>query len=107
MIVADVAGKGFAASLIMASVKAMLPFVTAEGGVAESLAQLMQDENIEIRKFPDEVLVLLRSIARDVVTDLMASDQPSAKIGEAYFEYLEKVAANSRITEKAYLDTRS
>jgi sigma-B regulation protein RsbU (phosphoserine phosphatase) len=40
VIVADVAGKGFAASLIMASVKAMLPFVTAEGGVAESLVQL-------------------------------------------------------------------
>ena len=40
VVVADVAGKGFAASLIMASVKAMLPFVTAEDGVAESLAQL-------------------------------------------------------------------
>ena len=37
VVVADVAGKGFAASLIMASVKAMLPFVTSEGGVAESL----------------------------------------------------------------------
>ncbi len=40
VVVADVAGKGFAASLIMASVKAMLPFVTAEGGVAESMADL-------------------------------------------------------------------
>ncbi len=40
VVVADVAGKGFAASLIMASVKAMLPFVTAEGGVAESLTEL-------------------------------------------------------------------
>jgi serine phosphatase RsbU (regulator of sigma subunit) len=40
VIIADVAGKGFAASLIMASVKAMLPFVTAEGGVAEALSDL-------------------------------------------------------------------
>jgi len=40
VVVADVAGKGFAASLIMASVKAMLPFVTADNGVAESLAEL-------------------------------------------------------------------
>jgi sigma-B regulation protein RsbU (phosphoserine phosphatase) len=40
VVVADVAGKGFAAALIMASVKAMLPFVTAEGGVAEALADL-------------------------------------------------------------------
>ncbi len=40
LVVADVAGKGFAASLIMASVKAMLPFVTASDGVAESLSHL-------------------------------------------------------------------
>ncbi len=40
VVVADVAGKGFAASLIMASVKAMLPFVTEEGSAAESLARL-------------------------------------------------------------------
>jgi serine phosphatase RsbU (regulator of sigma subunit) len=40
LVVADVAGKGFAASLIMASVKAMLPFVTAEGSIAESMAHL-------------------------------------------------------------------
>ena len=40
MVVADVAGKGFAASLIMASVKAMLPFVTSEGSVAEALTDL-------------------------------------------------------------------
>ncbi len=40
IVVADVAGKGFAASLIMASVKAMLPFVAAEGSVAESLTRL-------------------------------------------------------------------
>jgi sigma-B regulation protein RsbU (phosphoserine phosphatase) len=40
VVVADVAGKGFAASLIMASVKAMLPFVTAENGVAEGLFRI-------------------------------------------------------------------
>ncbi len=40
VIVADVAGKGFAASLIMASVKAMLPYVGADVGVAELLARL-------------------------------------------------------------------
>lgn len=40
VVVADVAGKGFAASLIMASAKAMLPFVSAVGGVAELLVDL-------------------------------------------------------------------
>jgi len=40
VVVADVAGKGFAASLIMASVKAMLPFVTSKGSVSEALSDL-------------------------------------------------------------------
>jgi hypothetical protein len=40
VVVADVAGKGMAASLIMASVKAMLPFVAAERTPEETLREL-------------------------------------------------------------------
>jgi serine phosphatase RsbU (regulator of sigma subunit) len=40
IVVADVAGKGFGASLIMASVKAMAPFIAAERGVADTLCEL-------------------------------------------------------------------
>jgi len=40
VVVADVAGKGMAASLIMASVKAMLPFVAAERTPEEALREL-------------------------------------------------------------------
>ncbi len=40
VVVADVAGKGFAASLIMASVKAMLPFVAEARDAAGALAEL-------------------------------------------------------------------
>jgi sigma-B regulation protein RsbU (phosphoserine phosphatase) len=60
LVVADVAGKGFAASLIMASVKAMLPFVTAEGGVTESLAQLNQRLALELGRGEFVALTLAR-----------------------------------------------
>ena len=40
VVVADVAGKGFGASLVMASVKAMTPFIAAERGVADTLCEL-------------------------------------------------------------------
>ena len=40
IVVADVAGKGFGASLIMASVKAMAPFIAAGRGVADTLCEL-------------------------------------------------------------------
>jgi TRAP-type mannitol/chloroaromatic compound transport system substrate-binding protein len=75
-------------------------------GNAMSLAQLQSDPNIEIRRFPDEVLRLLRSIAKEVVAELMANDPASAKVGKAYFDFLDKVAANSRLSEKAYLNAR-
>jgi sigma-B regulation protein RsbU (phosphoserine phosphatase) len=60
VVVADVAGKGFAASLIMASVKAMLPFVTAENGVAESLVQLNGRLALELGRGEFVALTLAR-----------------------------------------------
>jgi TRAP-type mannitol/chloroaromatic compound transport system substrate-binding protein len=75
-------------------------------GNALSLTQLQSDPNIEIRPFPDEVLRLLRSIAREVAEELMANDPASAKVGKAYFDFLDKAAENSRLSEKAYLNAR-
>ena len=75
-------------------------------GNAMSLAQLQQDPNIEIRPFPEEVLRLLKSLAKDVVEEMMANDPVSGRVGRAYFDYLEKVAANSRLSEQAYFATR-
>ncbi|MGB5628014.1 MAG: TRAP transporter substrate-binding protein [Woeseiaceae bacterium] len=75
-------------------------------GNAMSLAQLQSDPSIEIRPFPDEVLALLKSITDDVVGELMVTDPASAKIGKAYYEFLEKASANSGISEGAYLRAR-
>jgi len=75
-------------------------------GNAMSLRQLKEDPDVEIRPFPVEVISLLRSIAQEVVDDLMAADPVAARIGKAYFEYLDLVSANSRISEQAYLNTR-
>ncbi len=75
-------------------------------GNAMSLAQLEQDEGIEIREFPEEVLQLMKSITDEVVAELMADDEAADRIGKAYFDYLDKAAANSRISEQAYLKTR-
>jgi serine phosphatase RsbU (regulator of sigma subunit) len=60
LVVADVAGKGFAASLIMASAKAMLPFITAEGSVAESLTELNRRLAVELGRGEFVALTLAR-----------------------------------------------
>ena len=48
VVVADVAGKGIGASLIMASVKAMMPFVAAERSVEETLRELNRHLHSEL-----------------------------------------------------------
>jgi TRAP-type mannitol/chloroaromatic compound transport system substrate-binding protein len=75
-------------------------------GNAMSLARLQADPKIEIRPVPEEVTRLLKSITKEVLEELMASDPASAKIGKAYFEFLDKASAWSAISEGAYLGTR-
>ena len=75
-------------------------------GNATSLQQVMDDPDIELRAFPDDVLSHLKALSQEVVEEMMANDEAAAKIGKAYYEYLEKLEPNSRITELAYLRTR-
>ncbi|HSG96695.1 MAG TPA: TRAP transporter substrate-binding protein [Woeseiaceae bacterium] len=95
--------------LISLACQAITTDMAAEytNGNANALARLMQDPNIEIRPFPDEVLAYLRDIAKEVIDELMANDPAAMKIGTAYFEYLDKASENSRITELAYLRARN
>ena len=76
VVVADVAGKGFAASLIMASVKAMLPFVTAEGGVAESLVHLNSRLALELGPREFVALVLARYRPSERLVELANAGAP-------------------------------
>ena len=76
VVVADVAGKGFAASLIMASVKAMLPFVTSEGGVAEALVHLNRRLALELGPREFVVLALARYRPSEGLVELANAGAP-------------------------------
>lgn len=60
VVVADVAGKGVGASLIMASVKAVMPFVSSGRSVAETLGELNQKLRRELRRREFVALALAR-----------------------------------------------
>ena len=75
-------------------------------GNANSLQQLLDDPNVELRSFPDEVLQHLKAITAEVLAEMMETDPAMNRIGKAFYEYLEKMEPNSRISEQAYLDTR-
>ena len=60
LVVADVAGKGLGPSLIMASVKAVMPFVSADRSVSEVLGELNQKLHRELRKREFVAMVFAR-----------------------------------------------
>jgi hypothetical protein len=68
IIAADVSGKGIAASLIMASCKAMIPFLAANGSAAEVMRELNARlcEQLQRREFVAMVLVRFDSASGDM-----------------------------------------
>jgi TRAP-type mannitol/chloroaromatic compound transport system substrate-binding protein len=76
-------------------------------GNAMALQQLMDDPEVEIRALPDDVLALLHKLSLDVIKELSARDPWAKRVEESFYAFLEKSAANQRISEQAYLDSRN
>jgi TRAP-type mannitol/chloroaromatic compound transport system substrate-binding protein len=75
-------------------------------GNAVALQQIIDDPNVELRQFPDDVLQYLRNIAEEIVAEMVENDPAVAKIHESWSAFLEKSIPNQRITEHAFLNTR-
>lgn len=73
---------------------------------AVALQQLLDDPGVEVRQYPDDVLLSLRSITREIVDEMTAADPMTAKISKSYYDFLEMSTQNQRITEQAFLNTR-
>ncbi len=75
-------------------------------GNAYALQQLIDDPNVELKSFPDEVIDLLRAITKEIMDEMIAADPAVAKIAKSYYAFLEKSEYGQRVTEQAYLETR-
>jgi len=76
-------------------------------GNALALQQLKNDPNVEIRPLPDDVLKLLHELSTEVIDELSARDEWSARIQKSYADFLDVSAQNQLISEQAYLNARS
>jgi TRAP-type mannitol/chloroaromatic compound transport system substrate-binding protein len=74
---------------------------------ATSLRQLEANPNVEILSFPPEVLQSLKTLTAQVIEDLAASDETVARVWASYRGFLEDSQNYQRISEHAYLATRS
>jgi TRAP-type mannitol/chloroaromatic compound transport system substrate-binding protein len=76
-------------------------------GNAMALQQLIDDPNVDVRPFPDDVLRVLKGHTQDIVGELSAEDPIWKKIAESYYAFIDKSTENQRVTEVANLATRS
>jgi TRAP-type mannitol/chloroaromatic compound transport system substrate-binding protein len=73
---------------------------------AFALEAIENNPEVEIRRFPDEVLEKLRGYVDEIISELAARDPRAARINESFQAYKSRVARWTEISEKAFLNTR-
>ncbi len=73
----------------------------------QALDTLINEHNVQLRRFPDDVLLKLRALSVEVLNEEAAKDPMTAKVYAAFTAYAKQVAAWNKISEQAYLNTRS
>lgn len=82
----------------------MLSEFTSRNG--EALATLVNEHNVQLRRFPDEVLAKLRETSEQVVGDVAAQDAASQKVHSAFSAFRQKVSGWTELSEFGYVAAR-
>jgi len=82
----------------------MLAEYTARNNTA--LRALIEEHNVDVRPFPDEVINKLRALSEEVVSEIAGKDAMSAKVYKSYSEFMEQVVDWHNISERAYFNLR-
>ncbi|MCB0191081.1 MAG: TRAP transporter substrate-binding protein DctP [Anaerolineae bacterium] len=73
-----------------------------EGQNNAALKRLVNEEGVDLRPFPDDVMVGLRAAAEEVLQEVADGDPMSAKVYESFRAFQEESAQWGTISEKAY-----
>ncbi len=71
----------------------------------EYITKLIEEENVDIRRFPDEVLDGLKQATEDALRELTDRDAQSRKVYESFSSFKTKVNNWMDISEKVFYDT--
>ncbi len=66
------------------------------------LQKLTVGHNIQLKKFPDEILKSFKKFTYEVIDEMTAKDAMSKKVYESYSKFQKDVSSWSEISEKAY-----
>ena len=73
---------------------------------AEALQTILEDPEIEVRRFPQPVLERLKEITRELLDEMSDRDPLIARIRASQEAFLQRSAVFQSITERAYLEAR-
>jgi len=71
------------------------------------LKKLVNEEKVDLRKFPDEVLAALKGYSEDVIREMTASDPRARKIYQAFDTFRKDVGGWAEVSEKIYYEISS
>ncbi|MEO1316863.1 MAG: TRAP transporter substrate-binding protein [Pseudomonadota bacterium] len=74
---------------------------------ARSLEVLLSEHGVELRSYPDEVMLELGKASRQVLADAAAADPLTKKVYDSYVAFLDEAAGWTEQSEQAYLRARS
>lgn len=74
---------------------------------SRSLDILLNEHGVQLRSYPDEVMIALGKASEIVLAEAAAADPMTAKVYESYMAFLDEVAAWTEQSEQAFLRARS
>lgn len=69
------------------------------------LTKLIEEENVDIRNFPPEVLTQLREYTKEILEEIVAADPFSKKVYASYLDFRNKAVKWSELTEKVFYNS--
>jgi TRAP-type mannitol/chloroaromatic compound transport system substrate-binding protein len=75
-------------------------------GNAVALEQIKANPDVELRQLPDDVLRLLKQLSEEVLEEMAAADEWSARIKASFDEFQRIAIPHHEITELAYMNAR-
>ena len=65
------------------------------------LQTLMKEHQVQLKRFPDDVVQTLKTYAQEVLDDITAKDPMSKKVYDSYRKFQSEVSAWAEMSEKA------
>ena len=73
----------------------------------EALAILTTRDNAQLRTFPSDLVVVARTTATEVLSELAGKSDKARKVHDFYMAFRDKISAWSRISIQAVLEARA